>query len=258
MFFGLRCQASFYISMLLLRLSFDRKAPFKIVILKFDFNFNVKVPLRFDFKFLFEWPFLFVRVTLVIIFWLLNELIMLLEPGNLGVDFWRARLDSITFALPHCECANTSQCSTRAFARSVVWSTQKTPMYASTAAKGNLSVDFWPARFNNFRAAPLRVRKYQPMQHQSVWERRCVVNAEDANVHFYKSQRQSERRLLANQDRFNNFRAAPLRVRKYQPLQHQSVWERRCVANAEDANVHSLQQPQAIWTSTFGEPGSIQ
>ena len=62
--FGFRCQASFYISMLMFLLSFGRKAPFTIVILMFYLNSDVKVPLRFDFKFLFERPFFWVRVTL--------------------------------------------------------------------------------------------------------------------------------------------------------------------------------------------------
>ena len=43
--------------MLMYRLSFDRKAPFKYVILKFHFNYDFKFPLRFDLKLLFELPF---------------------------------------------------------------------------------------------------------------------------------------------------------------------------------------------------------
>ena len=46
---------------------FDRKAHFKIVVVKFHFNSDVKVPLRFDLKCRFEWTFLLVRVTLPII-----------------------------------------------------------------------------------------------------------------------------------------------------------------------------------------------
>ena len=65
------------------------------------------------------------------------------------------------------------------------------------------------------RATTLRARTSLPPQYQSVWERHSVVNAEDANVHFYNGNRQSERRLLASQARFNEFRAAPLRVQNY-------------------------------------------